>query len=121
MAHYAFLDENNIVTEVIVGIDENELIEGLDPETWYGKFRNQRCIRTSYNGNIRKNYAGIGYSYDKNRDAFIPPKPFPSWVLNEDTCLWKAPIPYPGEGTDIYTWDEENQTWVLIQITITEN
>ena len=75
MAHYAFLDENNIVTEVIVGIDETELIEGLDTETWYGNFRNQVCKRTSYNGNIRYNYAGIGYKYDEVADAFIPPKP----------------------------------------------
>ena len=74
MAHYAFL-ENNIVTEVIVGVDETELIEGLDPETWYGNFRGQVCKRTSYNGNIRKNYAGIGYSYDEERDAFIAPEP----------------------------------------------
>ena len=72
MAHYAFLDENNIVTEVIVGIDETELIEGLDPETWYGNFRGQKCVRTSFNGNIRYNYAGIGYSYDPIDDAFIP-------------------------------------------------
>lgn len=75
MAHYAFLDENNIVTEVIVGIDETELIEGLDPETWYGNFRGQKCVRTSYNGKIRYNYAGIGYSYDPIDDAFIAPMP----------------------------------------------
>ena len=75
MAHYAFLDENNIVTEVIVGIDETELIEGLDPETWYGNFRNQKCVRTSYNGKIRYNYAGIGFLYDAVADAFIPLKP----------------------------------------------
>jgi hypothetical protein len=75
MAHYAFLDENNIVTEVITGIDETELIEGLDPETWYGNFRGQVCKRTSYNGNIRYNYAGIGYSYNSDADAFIAPMP----------------------------------------------
>lgn len=75
MAHYAFLDENNVVTEVIVGIDETELIEGKDTETWYGEFRNQKCIRTSYNGNIRYNYAGIGYIYDPIDDAFIAPMP----------------------------------------------
>ena len=73
MAHYAFLDESNIVTEVIVGIDETELIEGLDPETWYGNFREQTCVRTSYNGNIRYNYAGVGYTYDSIDDAFIAP------------------------------------------------
>ena len=75
MAHYAFLDQNNRVTEVIVGIDETELIEGLDPETWYGNFRGQACKRTSYNGRIRYNYAGIGYTYDPIDDAFIAPMP----------------------------------------------
>jgi hypothetical protein len=75
MAHYTFLDETNIVTEVIVGIDENELIEGLDTETWYANFRGQTCKRTSYNGKIRYNYAGIGYTYDPIDDAFIPPMP----------------------------------------------
>jgi hypothetical protein len=75
MAHYAFLDDNNIVTEVITGIDETELIEGLDTETWYGNFRGQTCKRTSYNGNIRYNYAGIGYTYDAIDDAFIAPMP----------------------------------------------
>jgi hypothetical protein len=78
MAHYAFLDENNIVTEVIVGIDETELIEGLDPETWYGNFRGQKCVRTSYNAatnGFRYNYAGIGYTYDPDADAFIVPRP----------------------------------------------
>jgi hypothetical protein len=74
MAHYAFLDENNIVTEVITGIDETELIEGLNPETWYGNFRGQVCKRTSYNGNIRGRYAGIGYRYDEKLDEFIPPE-----------------------------------------------
>jgi hypothetical protein len=75
MAHYAFLNEHNIVTEVITGKDENELIEGLDPETWYGNFKGQVCKRTSYNGNIRYNYAGIGYTYDPIDDAFIAPMP----------------------------------------------
>ena len=75
MAHYAFLDDNNIVTEVIVGIDETELIEGKDTETWYGEFRGQKCVRTSYNGTIRYNYAGIGYTYDPIDDAFIAPMP----------------------------------------------
>lgn len=73
MAHYAFLDNNNIVTEVIVGIDETELIEGLSPEEWYGNFRGQRCVRTSYNGNIRGVYAGIGYTYDEASDVFVAP------------------------------------------------
>jgi hypothetical protein len=112
MAHYAFLDENNIVTEVITGIDETELIEGLDTETWYGNFRGRVCKRTSYNGNIRKNYAGIGYTYDEERDAFVSPKPFESWILNEDTCQWKAPVDYP-EGDGIYSWNEETTSWQL--------
>ena len=88
MAHYAFLNENNIVTEVIVGIDETETIEGLDTETWYGNFRGQICKRTSYNGNIRFNYAGISYSYDEVRDAFIAPKCHSQAVLDEATALW---------------------------------
>lgn len=75
MAHYAFLDDNSIVTEVIAGIDETKLIEGLDPETWYGNFRGQVCKRTSYNGKICYNYAGIGYTYDSDADAFIAPRP----------------------------------------------
>jgi hypothetical protein len=91
MAHYAFLDENNVVTEVIVGKDETEILDGLTPEEWYGDFRGQRCVRTSYNGNIRVRYAGIGMTYDESRDAFIPPKPSDSWVFNEDTCNWDAP------------------------------
>jgi hypothetical protein len=111
MAHYAFLDENNIVTEVITGIDETELIEELDTETWYGNFRGQTCKRTSYNKNIRKNYAGIGYTYDETRDAFIGPKPFNSWNLNEDTCEWEAPTPKP-EGS--YIWNEETLAWVVV-------
>jgi len=90
MAYYAFLDNNNIVTQVIAGKDENELLDGLTPEEWYADFTGQRCVRTSYNGNIRKNFAGIGYTYDQTRDAFIPPKPEEgNWVLNEDTCLWE--------------------------------
>jgi hypothetical protein len=112
MAHYAFLDENNIVTEVIVGTDETELIEGLDPETWYGNFRGQPCKRTSYNGNIRKNYAGIGFTYDEALDAFIPPKLFDSWVLNEETCNWEAPVPMP-EGN--YIWDEDSVSWLEVE------
>jgi len=115
MAHYAFLDENNVVTEVIVGIDETELIEGLSPEEWYGNFRNQTCIRTSYNGNIRKNYAGIGMYYDEEKDAFIPTKPFNSWLLDEDTCLWYPPVPMPEieepyNGV-FYIWNEDIVNW----------
>jgi hypothetical protein len=112
MAHYAFLDQNNIVTEVIVGIDETELIEGLDPETWYSQLRGQDCKRTSYNGKIRKNYAGVGFSYDSQLDAFIPPKPFPSWTLNKKTCQWVSPEPMPTPGVE-YFWNEEALTWEL--------
>jgi hypothetical protein len=112
MAHYAFLDDNNIVTEVITGIDETELIEGLDTETWYGNFRGQVCKRTSYNSNIRKNYAGIGFTYDSELDAFIAPKPFDSWELDEQTCKWEAPVSYPNDGL-VYSWNETDEVWVL--------
>jgi hypothetical protein len=124
MAHYAFLDENNIVTEVITGVDENIVqidLDGLEVggsseawEIWYGNFRNQTCKRTSYNGNYRKNYAGIGYTYDKQRDAFIPPKPFTKWILNEDTCLWEAPVPYPTDGK-FYVWNEDIINWEITE------
>lgn len=123
MAHYAFLDQNNIVTEVIVGKDEGE--EGTDWEAHYGAFRNQVCKRTSYNtinglhihGGVpfRKNYAGIGFSYDPNRDAFIPPKPFASWVLNEESCNWESPVPIPQELLTLpahYVWNEETLSWI---------
>jgi hypothetical protein len=88
MAHYAFLDSNNIVTEVIVGKDETELIDGLHPETWYGNFRGQVCKRTSYNSRIRFNYAGVGYFYDAVRNAFIAPKCHQVAILDEQTCRW---------------------------------
>jgi hypothetical protein len=93
MAHYAFLDSNNIVTEVIVGIDETNLIEGLHPETWYGNFRGQTCKRTSYNGKIRYNYAGVGYTYDAVNDAFIAPKPecgHPELSLDTANYRWNC-------------------------------
>ena len=109
MAHYAFLDGNNIVTEVITGIDETELIEGLDTETWYGNFRGQTCKRTSYNGNIRQRFAGIGYFYDSVNDVFIAPKPYPSWSLDEKFD-WQPPTPMPEEG--FWTWDEDLCEWV---------
>jgi len=91
MAHYAFLDENNLVTEVIVGIDETETIEGLEPEVWYGNFRGQTCKRTSYNSKIRFNYAGIGFTYDPIRDAFIAPEPTGNLGFDEITCQWIMP------------------------------
>ena len=109
MAHYAFLDENNVVTEVITGIDETELIEGLDTETWYGNFRGQVCKRTSYNGNIRKQFAGIGFSYDPVADVFIAPQPYPSWSLDQD-FNWQPPTPMPTEGR--WYWDEATLSWV---------
>ena len=121
MAHYAFLDANNIVTEVIVGKNEGE--DGVDWEQWYGEFRGQVCKRTSYNttGGIhnnggtpfRKNYAGIGYTYDLQRDAFIPPKPFASWILNSNTAQWEPPTPMPTDGK-MYSWDEATTSWTEI-------
>ena len=109
MAHYAFLDNNNIVTEVIVGIDETETIEGLDTEIWYANFRGQVCKRTSYNNKIRYNYAGVGYFYDAVADAFIPPKPFNSWHL-DNKYRWQPPIERPNGLT--WIWDESTLTWV---------
>ena len=88
MAHYAFLDDNNIVTEVITGKDENELLDGLTPEEWYENFRGKRCVRTSYNNKIRVRYAGIGMSYNESLDAFITPKCHPEATLDEVTCNW---------------------------------
>lgn len=114
MAHYAFLNENNTVVEVIVGIDENKFIEGLDPEIWYGNFRNQICKRTSYNNNYRKNFAGIGYTYDSERDAFIPPKVYLKWILNEETCKWESPIPYPDDQQE-YIWNDNQGVWEIME------
>lgn len=111
MAHYAFLDENSIVTEVIVGIDETEQIEGLDPEAWYGNFRNQTCKRTSYNNNIRKQYAGIGYTYNAEADVFVAPRPFASWSLDENFD-WQAPVAMPVEEGKRFTWDEDTVSWI---------
>jgi hypothetical protein len=116
MAHYAFLDENNIVTEVIVGRDEDEVVDGIsDWEQYYGNERNQTCKRTSYNSNIRKHFAGIGYSYNQELDAFIPPKPFDSWILDEESCSWVAPKEKPDNET-LYYWDEESLDWVVLEI-----
>ena len=123
MAHYAFLDDNNIVTEVIVGRDEDDLAEGVTSwEDYYGAVRGQRCVRTSYNTlegvhlldgePFRGNYAGIGFEYREDLDAFIPPAPFVSWVLNEETFSWDAPVERPAEGA--WTWDEESGDWVEV-------
>jgi hypothetical protein len=118
MAHFAKLDENNVVLEVNV-IDNKNLLDsnGIEQEEvgvaflvqWSGGYTNWK--QTSYNGNIRKNYAGIGYTYDATRDAFIPPKPYASWLLNEDTCVWESPVPYPNDG-NYYVWDEATTNWV---------
>jgi len=111
MAHFAKLDENNIVTGVYVVGDEYE--------TTYAEWRKEFgevYVQTSYNAasnGFRKNYAGIGYSWDEGRDAFIPPKPFESWVLDEDTCRWEAPVPYPNDGK-VYLWDEGSLSWVEV-------
>jgi hypothetical protein len=108
MAHYAFLDSNNIVTEVIVGVDETELIEGLDPETWYGNFRGQVCKRTSYNSNVRGTYAGIGFTYNREEDIFVTPQPYPSWIRNGS--FWEAPVPMPTDDKR-YIWNEDTTSW----------
>ena len=115
MAHYAFLDENNIVIEVITGRNEDEVVGGVsDWEAHYGAFRNQRCVRTSYNHNIRKQYAGIGYTYDEAADVFVAPQPYPSWSLDSNHD-WQPPTSKP-EG-DFY-WDEEQLNWIeAIKIT----
>ena len=111
MAHYAYLDNNNIVVTVTVGKDETELINGLDTETYYAQGTPYTVKRTSYNGNIRKNYAGIGDTYDSARDAFIAPKPFNSWVLDEATCQWQAPTPRPTTEGKRYYWSEDDLSW----------
>lgn len=123
MAHYAFLDENNIVTEVIVGRNEDEVVDGIsDWEEYYGSLRGQVCKRTSYSGSIRGRFAGIGFRYDPVLDVFIGFQPFPSWSLN-DSGEWVPPIPYPDDqiivdkegnwvsGVKDYIWDEESLSW----------
>ena len=117
MAHFAKLNENNIVTEVLVINNEVLLENGIESEqkgidfltSWSGGYANWK--QTSYNRNFRKHFAGIGYTYREDIDAFIPPKPYPSWSLNLETADWEAPVPMPQDG-EIYGWDEENQVWV---------
>lgn len=148
MAHYEFIDSDNMVVEVIVGKNENE--DGIDWEKYYGAFKHMRCLRTSYNTQsgqhisggtpFRKNYAGIGYTYDEQRDAFIPPRPskivelaenfvrvepYESWLLDEDTCQWVPPIPMPTRGggdvleaDEYYEWNEASLCWDAIVINI---
>ena len=129
MAHFAKLDENNIVVFVTVGRQEDD-----GKETEINARTGEHYRQTSYNTRggvhydpatgepsadqskaLRKNYAGLGYTYDEARDAFIPPQPFPSWTLNEDTCLWDAPVPYPQDG-QMYHWSEDGQTWILVEV-----
>ena len=120
MAHYAFLDKNNIVTEVISGKDEGS----FDWELHYGSIRGQLCKRTSYNTHFgvhglsgtpfRKNFAGIGYTYDSTRDAFYTQQPFASWTLDESTCDWEAPVSYPDDGKRYY-WNEATTKWVEVE------
>ena len=125
MAHYALIDENNIVTQVIVGKNEDEKRDGktVDWEEWYGDFHGVTCKRTSYNtfrnkhsdgrkNSFRGNYAGIGYTYDETNDVFIPPKPYASWTINESTWSWDSPVEYPSDGKQ-YLWNEENLRWDL--------
>jgi len=119
MAHFAKLDQNNVVTEVLV-VNNIELLaaDGSESELlgiafltrWSGGYSNWK--QTSYNAKFRKHYAGVGFTYDATRDAFIPPKPFASWTLNEDTLLWNAPVAYPTDG-QLYNWDEATTSWVV--------
>ena len=131
MAHYAFIDLKNMVRHTIVGRDETDFVEGVDSwESYYGDRKGMTCKRTSYNTHggvhytdgepsedqteaFRFNYAGIGFTYDEARDAFIPPTPYASWVLDEDSCLWVAPIDYPADGGQ-YAWDEQAGDWVEV-------
>ena len=132
MAHYAVINSDNVVTQVFVGKDENE--GAMNWETYYSQGIDGYVLRTSYNtrGGVhyeaetnepssgqskafRKNYAGTGYSYDVTRNAFIPPKPFDSWNLDEESCLWEAPIPMPEDGNP-YVWDEDAQAWSTLEV-----
>tara|TARA_E500000318_G_C3537924_1_gene203429 strand:+ start:263 stop:625 length:363 start_codon:yes stop_codon:yes gene_type:complete len=119
MAHFAEIGLDNVVERVIV-VHNNELLDADSVEqeslgiefcrTLFGG----TWVQTSYNGNIRKNFAGKGFTYDTGRDAFIPPQPYASWVVNEETCLWEAPVPRPADGND-YSWNEETQSWDQVQ------
>lgn len=121
MSHFAQINSDNIVTQVIV-IEQETLNTGLwgDPASWIQTSYNTRGgVHYGPNGEpdggvaLRKNYAGIGFTYDRSRDAFVPPRPFPSWVLNEESCLWTAPVPYPTDDQQ-YTWDEDTVNWVAV-------
>ena len=119
MAHFTTLDESNIVTRVEV-INNDVILDGdgveqeqLGKDFLTSLYGAGNYVQTSYNNNIRKNYAGKGYTYDATRDAFIPPQPYPSWILNEDTCRYEAPVTYPDDGKK-YEWDEDITNWVEI-------
>ena len=119
MAHFAKLDDSNTVLEVLVVHNNELLVDGVESEAkgiefltvWSGGYTNWK--QTSYNAKIRKNYAGAGFTYDGSRDAFIPPKPWPSWLLDEVTCRWFAPVAYPDDGNK-YRWDEPALAWVVV-------
>lgn len=112
MAHFAELDETSTVTRVLV--TDNNDPNGDEGYQWLIDNLGGTWVKTSYNGNIRKNYAGIGYTYDEALDAFVPPKPYASWTLNEETALWEAPVAYPTDGIS-YTWDEDGQAWQIVE------
>ena len=119
MAHFAKLDDTNTVLEVLVVHNNELLVGGIESEEkgiefltdWSGGYTNWK--QTSYNGRIRKNYAGSGFTFDSIRDAFIPPKPWPSWLLDEQSCRWFAPVAYPNDG-GMYRWDESTLAWVVL-------
>lgn len=106
MAHFAEIDADNVVTRVIVVPDEHE----ADGAAWCAALLGGRWVQTSYNGSIRRHFAGIGYTYDADLDAFVPPRPYPSWVLDEVACQWVAPVPCPPEGRHV--WDEASRSWL---------
>ena len=121
MAHFAEIDENNIVTRVVVVHNNELLVDDVESETkgidfCESLFGHRNWLQTSYNGNIRYNFAGIGYTWDSENDAFIAPQPFPSWSLNEN-YVWESPIPYPEDG-NIYSWNEDNQEWKIVELTV---
>jgi len=116
MAHFAILKAGNIVEQVVVVSNDVAITEQAGIEFLRNLYKDKHLpiIQTSYNNNIRKNFAGIGFQYDQQRDAFIAPKPFSSWILNEDTCQWQSPIPYPNDENR-YKWNEQNQSWDLVE------
>lgn len=119
MAHFAQINENNIVTQVIV-VADSDCGGGQYPESesvgaaFCNRLLGGTWKQTSYNNNFRKHYAGVGYTFDVDRDAFISPKPYPSWLLVEESCLWEAPVPMPNDE-DVYYWDESTTSWVVVE------